>query len=382
MNKSNTVRFGVIGIGSMGSNHVQSLLANKVARAEVTAICDVEPKALARFPQLKTFTDRDAFLKSGLFDALLIATPHYDHTTLGISAFETGLHVLMEKPISVHKRDCERLIEAYNNRVDKSQIFAAMFNQRTDPHYFKIKKMIDSGELGQIRRMSWIVTDWFRTQAYYRSSAWRATWSGEGGGVLINQCPHNLDLLQWLFGLPKKVHAFCHFGKFHDIETEDSVTAYLEWGNGTTGVFVTTTGEAPGTNRLEIAGERGRLVIEGGKVTFTRNVVPMTELSHTTKTVWDKPETWLIDIPINGYGGQHQEIMQNFTDAILDGKPLIAPAIEGINSVELGNAMILSTLLDKSIQLPMDGAVYEQQLKKLIADAEAKKKSVAKKEAR
>jgi predicted dehydrogenase len=373
MNKNNTVRIGVIGIGSMGSGHVRSLLSNKVARAEVTAICDIDSQALTKFPQIKGVTDGEAFLKSGLFDAVLIATPHYFHTTLGIKAFEAGLHVLVEKPISVHKSDCERLIAAYNNRADKSRLFAAMFNQRTDPHYSKVKKMIEGGELGPIRRVSWIITDWFRTQAYYRQSAWRATWGGEGGGVLINQCPHNLDLMQWLFGLPKKVHAFCHFGKFHDIETEDSVSAYLEWADGATGVFVTTTGEFPGSNRLEIAAERGLVAIEGGKVTFTRNTVPTTEFSHTTKEPWSKPDTWHIDIPVNGYGGQHQEILQNFTNAILDGVPLIAPATEGINSVELGNAMILSTLLNKTIELPLDGAVYEQQLKKLIADAGAKK---------
>lgn len=370
-----TVRFGVIGVGHMGAAHVETLLAKKVSQAEVTAICDIDPKALARFPQLKGFTDRDQFLGSGLFDAVLIATPNCDHASIGIAALERGLHVLMEKPLSVHKRDCERIIAAYDKRADKSQQFAEMFNLRTASHYIKVKKMIEAGELGQIRRVSWIITDWYRTQAYYSGSSWRATWKGEGGGVLANQSPHNLDVLQWLFGMPNKVRAFCAFGKFHQIETEDAVTAYLEWADGTTGVFVTSTGEFPGTNRLEIAAERGRLVVEGGKVAFTRNVVPMTEFSQTSKGAWDRPDTWLIEIPVQGHGGQHLEILQNFTDAILHRQPLIAPAIEGIRSVELANAMTLSTLLDKTIELPMDGALYEQQLKRLIAESGSAKKA-------
>jgi predicted dehydrogenase len=248
-----------------------------------------------------------------------------------------------------------------------------VFNQRTDPHYIKLRKMIQGGELGEIRRVNWIITDWFRTEAYYASGGWRATWKGEGGGVLANQCPHNLDLMQWLFGLPTKVRGFCQFGKWHEIETEDAVTAYLEYANGATGVFITTTGEAPGTNRLEVAGERGKVVLEGGKITFARNVVPMTEFSRTTTESFGRPEVWHIDIPVHGHGGQHNEVLQNFTEAVLDGKELIAPAQEGIRSVELGNAMVLSTLLDRTVSLPLDGAQYEAELAKLVATAKGKK---------
>ena len=372
------LRLGIVGIGNMGSSHLREILAGKISRLEVSAICDTNHDRLAKFPQVKGFSESAAMIRSGLIDAILICTPHYAHTTIGIDALGQGLHVLVEKPLSVHKADCERLIAAYEKRPKQSQLFGAMFNQRTDPHYIKLRKMIQGGELGEIRRINWIITDWFRTEAYYASGGWRATWSGEGGGVLANQCPHNLDLMQWLFGLPTRVRGFCQFGKFHDIETEDAVTAYLEYANGATGVFLTSTGEAPGTNRLEVAAERGKVVVEGGKISFTRNLTAMTEFSKTTDQAFGRPEVWHIEIPVTGHGGQHHEVLQNFTDAVLDGKELIAPAQEGIHSVELGNAMVLSTLLDQTVSLPIDAAQYEAELRKLAANSKFIKKAAAK----
>jgi len=248
-----------------------------------------------------------------------------------------------------------------------------MFNQRTDPRYIKLRQLIQSGELGEIRRVNWLITDWFRTEAYYASGGWRATWAGEGGGVLMNQCPHNLDLMQWLFGLPKKVRAHCQFGKFHDIEVEDACTAYLEYANGATGVFITTTGEAPGTNRLEVAAERGRVVVEGsGPLQWIRNVVPTAEFSKTSKGSFSRPETWNVEVPTPGANGQHNEILKNFADAILDGTALIGPAQEGINGVELGNSMLMSSLWDRTVELPLDAAAVEAEYKKLIAKSRHK----------
>jgi predicted dehydrogenase len=368
------VRLGIIGVGSMGSHHAESLLAKKVPRCDLNAICDIDPERLAKFPNVRAFSDSKALIRSGLVDAVLIATPHYDHTTIGVDALGQGLHVLTEKPISVHKADCEKLIEAYKKRPKKSQVFAAMFQVRTEPAWIKLRQLIKSGELGEIRRVNWIVTDWFRTEAYYASGGWRATWRGEGGGVLINQCPHNLDLLQWLFGMPSKVRGFCGLGKWHAIETEDAVTAHLEYPNGATGVFVTTTGEAPGTNRLEIAAENGRVVLENGKLHWDKNIVGMTEFSRTTKARFDRPETWQIDIPTHGHTSHHVAIIHNFVDAILDGKALIAEATEGINSVELANAMLLSSILDKTLELPLDPAMVEKEFKKLIKGSTFEKK--------
>ncbi len=362
-----TVRLGIIGMGNMGAAHARNLREGKVPGLVLAAIADRDPARLTGYGDTKTFSDGVAMMTSGQIDAVLIATPHYSHTTLGIAALEAGLHVLVEKPISVHKADCERLIAAYTR---PELIFAAMFNQRTDPSYRKLRQLIQSGELGTVQRVNWIVTDWYRTEHYYRTGDWRATWGGEGGGVLLNQCPHNLDLLQWLFGMPKTVYAHCQFGRFHNIEVEDAVTALLEFPNGATGVFITTTGEAPGTNRLEVAADRGKVVIENGTFKFTRTEQPVPEHCQTAKSGFDKPPVWNVEIPIHGGSGeQHIGIMKNFTNAILKGEALLAPAPEGVHSVELANAMLYSAFTGEKVTLPMDASAYETVLKKKIASS-------------
>jgi predicted dehydrogenase len=292
-------------------------------------------------------------------DAVLIATPHYFHTTIGIDALDNGLHVLVEKPISVHKADCERLIAAAE-RNPKS-VFSAMFQMRTFPDYKRIHRLIADGALGAIQRVNWIVTAWYRTEAYYASGGWRATWKGEGGGVLLN--------LQWMCGMPVRMRASCGFGKYHDIEVEDEVTAYFEYANGATGVFIASTGEAPGTDRLEIAGDRAKLVYEDGKLTLVRNEVSAREFSKTSRDGFDRPDVWNVEVPIRSARSGHSVITQNFVDAILDGTPLIAPAGEGIHSVELSNAMIYSAVTGATVELPLDAAAYEAKLKQLIAES-------------
>ena len=367
------VRLGIAGLGNMGSHHAREIGAGKIPRLELAAVCDAKPERLVPFPQYKNFAGSAEMIRSGAIDAILISTPHYDHTNIGIDALKSGLHVLVEKPISVHKADCERLIAAHKN---KKQIFAAMFNQRTDPYYIKIRELVQSGELGEIRRVNWIITNWFRTEAYYASGGWRATWAGEGGGVLLNQCPHNLDLFQWIFGMPKSVRSFCKFGKYHDIEVDDDVTAYFEYANGATGIFITTTGEAPGTNRLEITAERGRVIYENDEIKFTRNEAPMSEFSRTTSQGFAMPGVWEVKIPAQGHGGQHNEILANFTEAILDRKPLVAPAAEGIRSVELANAILFSTFQNKTVEFPLNAKAYAAKLKQLSAKSKFKKKVV------
>ncbi len=362
------VRIGVVGAGIRGAGTAKDLLDGVTERGQLAAVCDTDASVLKDWKTVPTFASSEEMIRSGKIDAVYIATPHYAHTTIGIDALQNGLHVLVEKPISVHKADAERLIAAHAEHPEL--VFGAMFNQRTDPHYIKVREMVEEGQLGEIRRTNWIITDWFRSETYYRSGGWRATWKGEGGGVLLNQCPHNLDLFQWICGMPTKIQAHCYFGKYHDIEVEDEVTAYLEYANGATGVFVTTTGEAPGTNRLEIAAENGKLVVErGGGITFYRNAVPASEFRANTDQKFGKPETTVVDIPVEGRGGQHRTISQNFVDAILDGSPLIAPAEEGIKSVEMANAMLLSSLTGQPVDLPMDAARFERELQKLIAES-------------
>ncbi|MBE7500413.1 MAG: Gfo/Idh/MocA family oxidoreductase [Verrucomicrobiales bacterium] len=370
-----TVRLGIIGLGNIGKYHADYLLNGKVHRAQLTAVADaLAPLDPWSAQGLKTFTDGEALIRSGDVDAVLIATPHYQHTTLGIAALEAGRHVMVEKPISVHKADAERLLAAHQRHPQP--VFAAMFQLRTEPRYLKIRRLIQTGELGALVRVSWIITDWFRTEVYYASGGWRATWKGEGGGVLLNQCPHNLDILQWLCGMPARVRGFCQLGRYHHIEVEDNVTAYLEWASGATGVFITSTGEAPGTNRFELCGTRGKLVLENNRLTFTRNETDMVEFSRDAKTGFARPEVWNVDIPFDNAPAQHATLTQNFVDAILDGAPLIAPATEGLNSVELANAALYSSLTHQTVELPLDGVAYEQKLEALIAASRHEKKVV------
>lgn len=359
------VKLAIIGAGNIGWLHMRNL--KDIDRVQLVAVCDSHANAAQEAAQewnCECYTDYKKLLKSKIADAILIATPHYSHTTIGIEAFKTGHNVLVEKPISVHKADCEKLIAAH--KKNKKLVFAAMFNQRTDPCYKKIKKIITEGRLGKLMRVNWIITTWFRTDAYFKSGSWRATWGGEGGGALLNQCPHQLDLLVWLCGMPSRVQATCHIGKWHNIEVEDEVTAYMEYPGGATGVFITSTGEAPGTNRLEIAGEMGKIVVENSKLTFTQNEESCVKFCKKSKEGFAVPDVWNTEIPVKGSGGQHTEIVQNFVDAILDGTELIAPADEGIKSVELGNAMLYSSIKDKTVDLPLDSAKFHTELKKLI----------------
>jgi predicted dehydrogenase len=365
------LRLGVIGLGNMGQVHADSIASGKISRGRLTAVCDPSPEVLKRYPNATPFLSSSKLITSGQVDAVLVATPHYSHTTIGIEALEAGLHLLVEKPLCVHKADCERLIAAHRY---KKQIFAAMFNQRTDPYYLKLRELIRDGELGTIRRINWIITNWFRTAAYYASGGWRATWAGEGGGVLLNQCPHQLDLWQWLFGMPRKVRAFCQIGRYHDIEVEDDVTAYFEYENRTTGVLITSTGEAPGTDRLEVTAERGRVVIENDRFLYTRNEIPMSTFCEESPERFSQPSTSNVHIPLLEHGGQHSEVVQNFVDAVLEGKSLIAPAAEGIHSVELANAILLSSFADKTLELPIDARAYEDFLRQRIAASEIQKK--------
>jgi len=369
----NEIRLGIIGVGNIGRHHANYLLEGKVRRARLTALCSVVPQELAtyrgRVPHL--FEDSDTLLKSGEVDAVVIATPHYQHVTIGIAALEAGLHIMVEKPVAAHKADAERLIQVAKGHP--SQVFAAMFQLRVEPRYQKLRQLLATGELGQVMRVTWINTDWFRTDAYYASSGWRATWKGEGGGVLINQCLHNLDTLQWLMGMPETVRAFCHLGRHRNIEVEDTVTAYLEWADGATGTFVSTTAEAPGTNRLEIAGTRGRLVLEHDRMIFDRNEVDSAEFNRTSTSGFAKPETWKVEIPFGNATLPHAQLIQAFVDGILDGKPPLVAGEEGMQSIELANAILYSSLADQTIRLPLDGAAYEAKLNELIANSRFQK---------
>lgn len=369
------VRIGVIGVGNMGSNHVGYLSNGEISGAKLTAICDVNPEQLARMKALAgedvaAFESAEALLQSDQIDAVIVATPHYDHPPLAIKALERGLHVMIEKPAGVYTRQVREM----NDVAAKSdRVFGLMFNQRTLGQHQKLKELVASGELGELRRTNYIITNWFRAQSYYDSGGWRATWAGEGGGVLANQCPHNLDLWQWICGMPVRMRSFCAFGKYHNIEVEDDVTAYVEYENGATGVFITTTGEAPGTNRMEITGDNGKVVMEDGQITFWRNRTPAHIFSKEWKGGFGSPETWKCEIPFKSGGEEHRGITKNWVQAILKGTPLLAPAVEGINGVQLSNAMLLSTWLDDWVSIPVDEDLYYEKLQERIKQSTANK---------
>ncbi|WEG10947.1 Gfo/Idh/MocA family oxidoreductase [Pullulanibacillus sp. KACC 23026] len=369
------VRIGIIGIGNMGTGHAKSLIEGAVPNGQLTAVCDIRSDRLEwakeNLEHVKVFDNVDAFFKSKAFDAVLIATPHYDHPRLAIQSLENGYHTLIEKPAGVYTK-AVREMNVVAEKTDK--VFAIMYNQRTNPVYRKLKDLIDSGELGELKKTIWIITNWYRSQSYYDAGGWRATWAGEGGGVLLNQDPHQLDLWQWICGMPKRVRAFMSFGKYHDIEVEDDVTAYVEYENGATGLFVTTTGEAPGTNRLEVTGDRGKIVIEDDQLTFWRLRESERTFNQNFKGGFGSPECWKCEIPIQGDNSQHIGILQNFVNSILNGVALIAPGEEGINGLTISNAMHLSAWTDEWVDLPFDENLYYEKLQEKIKNSTFKKK--------
>ena len=372
------VRFGIIGFGNMGYQHAIYINAGEIDGACLTAICDLKQSRLdfakEKYPDVALFLDYKEMLTSGTCDVVIIATPHYMHPVIAIDAFNAGLNVISEKPVGVYTKAIYPMMEAAKK---SGKVFGVMFNQRTNPVYRKMREIVQSGELGELKRLVWIITDWYRTQCYYDSGDWRATWAGEGGGVLLNQCPHNLDLWQWIFGMPKTVTAFCEYGKYHNIEVEDDVTAYAKYENGATAVFITTTGECPGTNRLEISGSKGKLVAEGNKLTWTKLKVDEREFCFTTNQGFGQPESETVVLtPEYEMKAQHRGITQNVTNHILYGEPLIAEGYEGINGLTLSNAIMLSTWKNRPVDLdePTLADEFYEELKKKI-DASAVKKT-------
>jgi predicted dehydrogenase len=367
------VRFGIIGAGGMGNHHLLHL--HLIKNATLTAVCDIDETVLQNMASrhsIPGFRDYRELIDSGLVDAVIIATPHYAHTPIAIYAFQKGIHVLCEKPVAVHVKDARAMEKAH---AQSKVAFGVMFQFRGVELYKKAKEMITSGEIGKIVRVNYFATDWFRTQAYYNSGGWRATWAGEGGGVLLNQCPHSLDVLQWLAGMPKRITAECKLGKYHQIEVEDEVTGFLEYENGAIGIFAASTGEAPGTSLFEICGDRGKLMLQNGKLYFHRTRVSVDEFTQTATGGFDKPETWEIEVPLNRPNplGEHQVITQNFVNHVLFQEPLISPGSEGIKGLEIGNALLMSGLKGQPVELPLPADAYAEMLQELIANSRFKK---------
>jgi len=372
-----------IGLGNMGLAHV--LHVAKSESIELTGLCDNDQSMIDRarkaleeaknsladqnkHREIPGYLDYLQAMDELKPDGIIIATVHYSHPEIALAAFERGINVLVEKPLGVHAKDARRMVEGWQKakKTFPHLLFAAMFQQRTYSHWQKIKELVSAGELGRLVRTTWIITDWFRTQHYYDSGGWRATWAGEGGGVLLNQCPHNLDLYCWFVGLPSRVTGFATLGKYHNIEVEDEVTAYLEHENSMIGHFITTTAEAPGTNRLEIVGEHGKLLYENNRLTFFKNKQSMIQYSNETDKNFEMPEHEILEYslePVKTAG--HELIIRDFAKAFHEQREPFVPAHEGVSSVLLGNAILYSSLLGKSIDLPMDEAAYAEKIKEL-----------------
>ena len=364
------VRFGIIGVGNQGNYYMGLFINQQIMNGVVTALCDTNPTKLQAAKDRKDtpadvtyFSDYKEMLDSGLVDAVLVETPHYQHPEIVMECLERGIHVICDKPAGVYTKQVREMNEFAKKQKAR---FGMMFNQRTNCVYRKMREMIANKEIGELQRVNWIITDWYRTQQYYDSGNWRATWAGEGGGVLINQSPHQIDLVQWIVGeMPQTVRGFCQYGKWHDIEVEDEVTAFFTYKNGATGVFITTTGETPGTNRLEISGTKGKLLCEDNKLLFYKNETDGLAHSKVSPSGYDKPKCEVIEVELDGKNEQHAGIINNFANAILGIEEQFVAGMDGINGVELMNAIELSGWNDgEKVVLPIDEEKYLEELNK------------------
>ena len=369
------IRLGIIGIGNMGSAHAKNVAAGKCPDFVLTSVADIKPDRLAwaaaELPaSVKRYDSAEALLERGEVDACMICVPHYDHPKYAIACMQRGIHVMVEKPAGVYTKQVREMNEEAKRHPDV--VFGMMFNQRTNCIYRKVRELVQSGAYGGIRRTNWIITNWYRPQAYYDSGDWRATWAGEGGGVLLNQCPHQLDLWQWICGMPVSVEAKLSYGLWHDIEVEDDVTAYVKYANGATGVFVTTTGDAHGTNRLEIQLDRARIVVENGKISLL--VYEMTEqaFSKTNTEPFATVAASKVEVETDGENPQHVGVINAWGGAILRCEPLVADGSEGINGLTLSNAMHLSSWLGREVKLPLDEELFYSELMKRVAGSKKK----------
>lgn len=373
----NKIKYGIIGVGNQGSYYAKMFADGKIENGVLTALCDNNENKLKTAKEkygggYEYFSDYSEMLKSGLIDVAMVETPHYQHPQIVMDCIENGINVICDKPAGVYTKQVKEM----NDYAEKHNVkFGMMFNQRTNCVYRKMREIIAAGDIGSIQRVTWIITDWFRTQSYYDNGSWRATWKGEGGGVLINQCPHQIDLIQWIVGeMPVKVRAVCHYGKWHNVEVEDDVTAYFEYKNGATGVFITTTGEAPGTNRFELSGSKGKLLCEDGKLIWFKNDRDCIEVCKTSDKGFDTPACEKVVVETDGENPQHAGIINNFTNSLLGIEKQFVQGVDGINGVELMNAIELSGWNNgEEIALPIDEDRYFNELNEHIAISKTKK---------
>lgn len=344
------LRVAVVGYGYQGREH-GGLLRAGVAGAVPAAVVDRTCATGAIIDGLPAFASLDDLLAARAADAVVIATPHAAHAGLAIAALRAGLHVLIEKPVAIAARDVDTVLAVHARHP--GQVLAAVHQQRCDPRYQRLRALIRSGALGAIHRVTWTVTDWYRSESYYRQAPWRGTWAGEGGGVLVNQAVHQLDLWCWLFGRPERVQARCRFGAWHGIEAEDDVTCLLELPGGGSGVFIASTGDSPGVNRLEIACDRGQVEVDGEGIRFRRTRVAVCEHRRTSASPWDHPANEDLRYPDTAPAAPLRPLVEDFVAACRSGGAPLAPVAEARDQVELANAMLVSAVDGSAVDLPL-----------------------------
>jgi predicted dehydrogenase len=357
---SKKVRLGIVGVGSMGVGHART--CKEIEEFELAAVADVNAERARQVGEqfgVPYFSDHRKLVRSGLVDAVVIATVHYFHPPVAVDAFKAGVHVLSEKPLAVQISKAEQMARAAKKH---GKVFSVMFQMRTTPVVKKAKELIETGQVGDIRR-TLLISPEFRSQAYYNAGAWRATWGGEGGGVLLNQAPHIMDVFTMLAGMPSRVHGRCET-LMHDIEVEDQASAMLEYANGAVGYFYVSTCEV-GERVLEIVGDKGRLRLEGEKLTFQRFEPPVSEFNRTNTAMWGRPDVEAVDLALEQCESGHQVVLRNFARAILHGEPLVSPGEVGLSSLELANAITLSSFKREPVKIPIKRREFDQLIERL-----------------
>ncbi len=353
-----SVKLGIVGVGNIGCEHARLVQTDRVPMMNVVALCG---RTIPEEFDVPVFDEFREFLQSGI-DAVLIATPTMHHVEAAKEALAAGLHVLVEKPVAMSVAQAREVAAL----VSEGTQCAVMLNQRFHPAYAEIKRLLEQGTIGHLVRYHWTMTHWYRPDVYYQTSAWRGTWPGEGGGLLINQCIHNLDVLQWWLGLPARVRSHVAFGKYHNIEVEDEVSVYFEHDNGMTGTLIASSGEAPGYNSLDIVGDQGMIRFDGDAVHLWRAEGPVSVHRATTRDMFATPDFEKERVNLSDMGQQHVQVLNNFADAILNGVPLLTAFTEGIGSLQLANGILYSAWQDATIALPLAENDFEAMLQARI----------------
>lgn len=368
------VRAALVGFGGMGSKYAAMIRDGQIDGMVLTGVCcrNARGQQILReeYPAAAIYENvEDTLAHADDFDAVIIVTPHTSHVEIARQMVAAGKHVLLDKPAGVYARQVRELKE----QADRAGVaFGMIFNNRVNPAFMKARELLQSGAVGTPVRAVWVCNTWFRTQAYHKSAPWRSSWNGECGGLLINQSQHYLDLWLWLLGMPDAVYADLSFGRYAPITVDDAVDMQLLYNNGLHGTFISSTGEAPGTNRLEIWGEKGRLCVEctdfGGRVILDENEISTTRFAEENTDIYAQLPHHTREFPVQENPELYQTVLRGFCDHLRKGAPMIADGTDGLRAVELTNAAYVSGWMERKVRLPLDDTVFEELLHKKMEE--------------